>query len=156
MTYGWAVLVILVVLAALYYSGVFKPQTVSRCAFGPEMTCVSFAIKNTTASNINVSVIVQHSQQQAITLTEISCVRDVGLNYLGVPNLAKQTLSITLDPGVLSGALPSRLCFDKSGSPSTGKVGESFAGKIFLNWKLGTTGYVHISEARISGLVEPS
>ena len=156
MTYGWALLVIIIVFSALYVMGIFKPQIVSRCAFGPEMTCVSFSIRRTTTGNINATLIVQHSQQQAITLKEISCVRSTTINYSSVPAAAKQSLSISLDPGALSAALPGRLCFDQTGSPSTGNAGDPFIGKVFIKWRIGTTGYIHTAEAYVSGPIEPS
>ncbi|MEK6947340.1 MAG: hypothetical protein AABX32_07075 [Nanoarchaeota archaeon] len=46
-TYGWAILVILVMVGTLAYFGVLSPGRVlpSRCAFGAEFTCIDYQLK---------------------------------------------------------------------------------------------------------------
>jgi hypothetical protein len=46
MTYGWAILIILVAIAALTYFGVLSPSRLlpSRCTFSPEVSCEEFKI----------------------------------------------------------------------------------------------------------------
>lgn len=41
MTYGWAILVIVIVLGALLYLGVFNPPTPDLCQFAPGFLCLS-------------------------------------------------------------------------------------------------------------------
>ncbi|MEW6329120.1 MAG: hypothetical protein AB1468_03305 [Candidatus Micrarchaeota archaeon] len=156
MTYGWALLVLIVIFSALYISGVFRPQTVSRCSFGPEFACVSFSIKK-IAANIRADFIIQHSQQQTISISEVSCVRGTAVTYASVPAGAKQAVALSLDPGLRSGTF-STTCYDPAtGLPVAGmKVGDPFAGKIFVKWRLSTGAYPHVSEAQISGPAEPS
>jgi len=40
MTYGWALLVVMIVLGVLFYLGVFTPKTTSACTFDPGTTYV--------------------------------------------------------------------------------------------------------------------
>ena len=48
MTYGWAILIMLVAIAALTYFGVLSPNRLlpSRCTFSPEVSCEEFQIKS--------------------------------------------------------------------------------------------------------------
>ena len=43
MTYGWALLMLLVIIAALTYFGVLRPKDLlpDRCLFGPEIECLA-------------------------------------------------------------------------------------------------------------------
>ena len=49
MTYGWAVLVILIMIGALAYFGILNPKKFlpSRCTFGNEITCRDFWMNET-------------------------------------------------------------------------------------------------------------
>ena len=59
MTYGWAILVVLVVIGALVYFGVLSPSTIlgGRCTFPSKMGCVSEALIDSTANQITMSLI---------------------------------------------------------------------------------------------------
>jgi hypothetical protein len=48
-TYGWAFLVILVMIGAISYFGILKPTKLlpSRCSISPEFNCVDYKIDNT-------------------------------------------------------------------------------------------------------------
>jgi hypothetical protein len=54
-TYGWAFLVILLMIGALAYFGVLNPKNFlpSRCTFGPELSCIEARI--VSGANNNVS-----------------------------------------------------------------------------------------------------
>src|SRR3989344_3309999 len=39
MTYGWAILVVLIALGALFYLGVFNPRTSNSCVASAPITC---------------------------------------------------------------------------------------------------------------------
>ncbi len=51
-TYGWAFLVILIMIGALAYFGVLNPKGLlpGRCTFGPEVDCVEYTIDSTTVT----------------------------------------------------------------------------------------------------------
>ena len=50
MTYGWAILVVLVVIGALAYFGVLNPSFLlpEKCTMGPGITCKDFNVDSTT------------------------------------------------------------------------------------------------------------
>ncbi len=45
-TYGWALLMILIIIAAIAYFGVFSPKKIlpSRCLFSSEINCIDYSI----------------------------------------------------------------------------------------------------------------
>ncbi|MCX6777790.1 MAG: hypothetical protein NT157_02800, partial [Candidatus Micrarchaeota archaeon] len=53
MTYGWAILVIVIVLAALLYLGVFNVRPPEICTFSPGITCKTFYLK---AAKVNLTL----------------------------------------------------------------------------------------------------
>jgi len=48
MTYGWAILAVLIVIGALAYFGVIDPSVVvpDSCAFPPNFICIDFSVQN--------------------------------------------------------------------------------------------------------------
>ncbi|MBS3134784.1 LamG domain-containing protein [Candidatus Woesearchaeota archaeon] len=47
MTYGWAIIAVLVVLSALYFLGIFSPKTVSSCSVEAPFVCKDFLSSDT-------------------------------------------------------------------------------------------------------------
>ncbi len=46
MTYGWALIMILILIAAISYFGIFNPKKIlpDKCVFGPEIECISYSL----------------------------------------------------------------------------------------------------------------
>lgn len=44
-TYGWAILVVIIVLSSLYYLGIFNPKTSNSCKLDPPFVCKDIQIK---------------------------------------------------------------------------------------------------------------
>lgn len=57
-TYGWAFLVILIMIGALAYFGILNPSSLlpERCNFGSEIECNDFLL-DSTADNLNIKLI---------------------------------------------------------------------------------------------------
>src|SRR3990167_2852536 len=51
-TYGWAFLVILIMIGSLAYFGILNPSKIlpDRCNFGPEFECLDYQISSTTGT----------------------------------------------------------------------------------------------------------
>jgi hypothetical protein len=49
-TYGWAFMVILVMIGAISYFGLTKPPLPGRCLFSPEIACLEFKIESGTSA----------------------------------------------------------------------------------------------------------
>lgn len=69
MTYGWAFLVILIMIGALAYFGVLSPTKFlpERCTFGSQFVCKDYLI-TTTGSTATVTLKLQNNLGQAIYL----------------------------------------------------------------------------------------
>lgn len=48
MTYGWAILIVLIVLAALFFLGVFNPRTTNACLAPAPFICTDVKVSGTT------------------------------------------------------------------------------------------------------------
>jgi len=72
MTYGWAILVVLLAIAALAYFGVLNPGKYlpSSCTFNqPGLSCVEFKVDSTTN---NVTLVIQNGMGQNLNSLNIS------------------------------------------------------------------------------------
>jgi len=77
MTYGWAILVIIIVIAVLFYIGVLNPRNVtpSSCTFPPGITCSSYKLY---ASNGNLDLRIGQATGHTINVTNITCTQETG------------------------------------------------------------------------------
>lgn len=71
-TYGWAILLVLVIMAILY-SSIFKPEfyVAERCDIGPGITCDMFYL-NKTANGLNLTVYAHNSMGFDINITGLN------------------------------------------------------------------------------------
>jgi len=131
MTYGWAILVVLVVIGALAYFGVLSPAKLlpDRCTLPPGISCDDYSITSGAAA---ASIIVTNALGQQLTITSftaaspdglVTCVEgiDAGNGNLNpvytvgppagvvVPNSGKGTLSTLLCTGPLTPGQKQRL-----------------------------------------------
>ncbi len=69
MTYGWAILVVLVAIAALAYFGVLSPSEFlpERCLFPPGLACTEHQVSAT-----GMTLVLTNSLGKAITITDIT------------------------------------------------------------------------------------
>ncbi len=109
MTYGWAILVVLIAISALAYFGVLNPSRFlpESCTLVPGMSCVDFKADSTT--NLTTLVIQNGMGQDLntfrVNMTGYACTEN---SSLGTFNDAdKQTFSITCND--LSGKSGQRL-----------------------------------------------
>jgi len=81
-TYGWAFLVILVMIGALAYFGILKPSRLlpDRCSVGPEYECQDFQISNSAntikirlKNNIGEPINIDSLTTNAESSTALSC-----------------------------------------------------------------------------------
>ena len=108
MTYGWAILVVLIVIAALAYFGVLDPSNVlpDKCTFPISLTCDDFLVS--TSQGVRLSVI--NNAGKGMTVTGASA---AGPGIQGVcatavaPGLIAQgtssSLNITTDGATVPG-----------------------------------------------------
>ncbi len=68
-TYGWAIMVVMVMIGALAYFGVFniKEQLPERCSFGAQLNCRDWII-----STSNVTILITNNFQDSIDISEFN------------------------------------------------------------------------------------
>ena len=81
-TYGWAFLVILIMIAALAYFGILTPSKVlpNRCIIGPEFSCIDYQI-SATAGTFRLRL--KNSLGEPIDVTSISFSTESSASYSG-------------------------------------------------------------------------
>jgi len=124
MTYGWAILVIIVVIAVLFYIGVLNPRNVTptTCTFQPGFSCVTFILR----TNGNLSLIVGQATGHRVHITGLSCNSgDDPINW--------RELDVNITNGQ-SRSLGNSSCTDSDGVILTGVPGETGKFGVWLNY----------------------
>ncbi len=107
MTYGWAILVVLIVIGALAYFGVLSPQRFlpDRCNIGGgQIGCVDFAVSKTSDK---IQLNLENRVGDTIGLTEIKATRDANCEIIatspgyltGTPQGQSSTANLQLANG---------------------------------------------------------
>ncbi|HLC49833.1 MAG TPA: hypothetical protein VJI97_00210 [Candidatus Nanoarchaeia archaeon] len=71
MTYGWAFLIIIVMVAALAYFGISNPSRLlpNRCNFGPEWECVDYQV---SSSANTIRLMIKNNLGETVTIDNIA------------------------------------------------------------------------------------
>lgn len=118
MTYGWAFLVILIMIGALAYFGVLSPTKFlpERCTFGTQFLCKDYLLTyNDGAPSIALKL--QNNLGQAIYVTSVDATSQEGFGGCTVT-------SVTTDAGVTD-------VYDVDGTGSLGAASSISDGKYF-------------------------
>ena len=139
MTYGWAILVVLVAIGALAYFGVLNPDRFlpSKCTLQSGIACLDHKATATT-----LTVVAQNSLGFDITVTDVKasqCTAQTGLSVT-VPNGAQY---------------PVTLCCGAACSPtSLGNVGTKYNGVFNITYTVIDTGLSHVNQGAITTRIE--
>jgi hypothetical protein len=157
MTYGWAILVIVIVIAILAF---FLPSTPESCRFDqPGFSCSSEPgdfgiIANTSQANeIYVAVNIENGKGKIIKMNSIFCTTGSLIEAAAF----KDTLALPVDEDVPSGVtkqfdVP---CYDNDGNVVVKSPGESFLGSliIYYNFVPDVVKVNRTAEAKVTGTV---
>lgn len=79
-TYGFAFLIILVMIGALSYFGVLSPGRFlpERCLISQEFTCDEFQLERTSAGGMEVSIVLVNNLGNSVTFNDINFTTDFG------------------------------------------------------------------------------
>ena len=115
MTYGWAILVVLVAIAALAYFGVLSPERFlpEKCTFPPGIACTDF-----TVSSTGMSLVLQNSLGQDITVATVTDV-DGGCSVSPAAALNNGATATYTFTGCTHGSVGSRYASDVTIAYST-------------------------------------
>ncbi|MEK6835694.1 MAG: hypothetical protein AABX55_01610 [Nanoarchaeota archaeon] len=134
MTYGWAILVILIVLSALFYLGVFTPRVPNSCIATAPITCVT--VRATAADALTLEL--GASGVSSATITNFD---------LASPDAAPCTPS----PTTISITTPTVSTCTVTSDLTTG---QRFAGAATLIYVLQGSTVTHTTTVQFSGTVE--
>jgi len=130
MTYGWAILVVLVAVGALAYFGVLSPDKFlpAKCTLPSGIACIDH--KATAASLV---IVLQNSLGFDVTLDSISA-----------DQCTKQTNLGTLANGATTGQL-ALTCVN---------TGSKYSGTLNVTYTVADTGVQHVSKGQITTKIE--
>ena len=131
MTYGWAILVVLVAIAALAYFGVLSPSQFlpNRCTFQSGIACLDF---KATASSL--VVVVKNSLGFDITVDTVK---------------ANQCTALGSQGTVKNGADPITITFS-----TCTNIGSKYSGPVNITYTIIDTGVQHINQGTITTKLE--
>ena len=136
MTYGWAILVIVIVLAALLYLGVFNLRTPELCQLQVGTTCSSVKlVYNTGAFNFTLT----NGLQKQIIVSAAGCSNNPNMNLSTAHALAADSISmtdiadVTIDVGSAK-SVAGFNCYNSDGSTANGSIGADYRGKLYLRY----------------------
>ena len=136
MTYGWAILVVLIVLAALFYLGIFSPRTPSICVVSAPITCPDVKADSTTS---RVTLVLGATSTQTATLDGVS---------LSIPTPSNCPL---VAGSTISKAAPTSIDCTPT---ATLTAGQKYSGNGTISYTLETGGIPHRIQVQFSGIVE--
>lgn len=140
MTYGWAILIIMVVIAILFYLGVFTPTQYapSTCQLPTGLSCFAYKI---SGSGILTLDLAQATGRQ-IRVTGIACTQEE------TPSVWTYSDVSIRSGGRKTFTLP---CYDENGQPVTE---EFYRGRLFINYTDIDTGIEYKVKGDIAARLE--
>jgi len=162
MTYGWAILIIMVVLAVLFYLGVLNPSSVtpSQCVFPAGFTCVTNQLKTSG----KLYLVIGQGTGKTIMITGITCTQNTSMDFPtsgvisfgGNNNVNVSSGSqVTLGNPTFNGFVNQTNCTMANGSIMTGTVGGVYNGKIYINYTELDSGLVRVVTGTYTAKYEP-
>ena len=129
MTYGWAILVIVIVLAALLYLGVFNlaSKTPDICNFQTGLSCKSTYVVNPATMTVNFI----NGYQRTITVVGTYCTTQT----TGAPAAAQYT-AVAYSVGVGSNWSGATTCYQDltHTAATTLKAGDALVGRLWVSY----------------------
>lgn len=150
-TYGWAILVVLVMTGAFAYFGILNPSKLmpSRCGGTPEFTCSDYQIK--TGAIVEPKMVFKQTIGKTIYLTNATCA------YMNGAPLQARAFSIDSTPYTLDTAWSPRskveVTCDDLKIPVELK-GEKIKVGYTLNYKTSASGLVQVAEGELIAEVQ--
>ncbi|MDO8339671.1 MAG: hypothetical protein Q7T16_03365 [Candidatus Burarchaeum sp.] len=157
MTYGWAILVIVIVLAALLYLGVFNigSRVPEQCNLPVGIMCnsaklvaadLTLTLKNGHGNKINVCAITCDDTKTAAdiaAITAASCIVPLSGTYRGTIDVGEQATVTANGAG----------CTDVTGAVTA--IGARYRGKLFVQYiEVGDAGNARVTQGDLQATVQ--
>ncbi|NYZ78647.1 hypothetical protein H0N99_00705 [Candidatus Micrarchaeota archaeon] len=135
-TYGWMALILIIVLAALAYLGMFSQPKPVMCNFPGNFICRS--MKLTTTGNLTLDL--YQDTGHDITVSGVNCTKNFGTN----PSLTAVNVFIKNSDHDLIANGTNVPCFDATENIAIGAVNGHYSGKILIYYTENDTGMSHL------------
>ncbi len=165
-TYGWAMLIMAIVLAALLWLGVFNPfgRVPDRCSFEPGIKCesVKATVSGVEAIQIINTLRIANQLPQALIVCYARCTQEqdaAAPQILSIGTVADCVRSnrLRLASGE-SGYVPLNMaCLNSAGNAMGGKAGDRYSANLFVYYVLegDESGSMRIARGEIDTTLQP-
>ncbi len=145
MTYGWAILVVLIAIGALAYFGVLNPSRFlpESCTLIPGLGCDDFAI---TAATNQVQLIIRNGMGESVDIAGLYL--DVNGDGAYADGTDCGSGNAVIDPAALADAQTATITFDDCPAIT---AGSSFKADVKGTYTKGTSSLVHQLSGSIAG-----
>lgn len=141
-TYGWMLLILIIVLAALASMGILTPPQPVMCDFPSNFVCRG--MKLTTDSNLTLDL--YQNTGHDINIVGLNCTKNPGSN----PSLTAVNVRINnSDHATVANGMNIK-CLDVYGNNAIGRIGGYYAGKIVVYYIENDTGTSHLTTGDIN------
>jgi len=145
MTYGWAILVVLIAIGALAYFGVLNPARFlpNSCTLFPGLACTEFKVD---ASEAKVQLFMRNGIGDSISVASLTIESAPGVLLCTGPT-EPVTPGVVIGDGALTN-INATVC-------ATGAAASRFKADIAITYVVGTSGLSHTRTGALVAQVEP-
>lgn len=162
MTYGWAILIIMVVLAVLFYLGVLSPVVPSQCTFAAGITCTTTKLH---VADGRLTLEIGQGTGHTINVTGVTCTQNTSQAYAtGGSIVYNPADSVVIASGSKAFVADGRsaggtgrynvTCTGANGEFLTPSLGGQYNGRIYINYTEADTGIQRIAVGTFSAKYE--
>lgn len=139
--YAIAFMILLVVIASVYYIMVVGAPVTPHCDFPLDLACSDYILN----SSGNLSLILRQNTGHPITVTEFNCTSNDNTAGITTPLPSPVFINNGAQQLVINGTP----CYLVSGAVAQGRVGNYYSGKLFVKYNETDTGFVHVLTGQI-------
>ncbi len=145
-TYGWALLIIALALASLFYLGLFNQGGIvnNECIFPSNFICLNGFV----SANGNLALSIKQETQNPIVITAIGC-------NTNSSNIVMASIFPTIDLPIGAQTNLTATCYSGT-SAFSGKIGDIFSGYVMINYTDTLSGYSKIVKGTVISKISTS
>lgn len=146
-TYGWMLLILIIVLGILLYMGVLTPPAPPSCIFPANFVCRGW--KLTTDGNLTLDL--YQNTGHPIVVRGVNCTK---ASVETSPTLSSVYVFIKNNDHELVANGTNIQCLDEVGDAAVGSIGSTYKGKLLIYYVENDTGVPHLVVGSITARYE--
>jgi hypothetical protein len=139
--YAAAFMILLVVIAGVYYVMGYWKIVTPHCDFPLDLQCVDYVINGTG----NLTLILRQNTGHPIIITEFNCTSNDNIAGITSPLPTPVSINSGMEQLVINGTP----CYLASGGVAIGSSGNYYTGKLFVKYNESDTGFGHVLTGNI-------